>query len=80
MIKVLSNLINLNKILPSSKEKNLFTLPCFFGSFLVKQRAPREARNPATSEVVKLNERFDPVFKVSKLLKKSVNQSLIRGF
>ena len=28
----------------------------------------------------KLNERFDPIFKVSKLLKKSVNQSLIRGF
>ena len=51
-----------------------------FGSFLVKQRAPREARNPATSEIVKLNERYDPIFKVSKLLKKSVNQSLIRGF
>ena len=51
-----------------------------FGSFLVKQRPPREARNPATSEIVKLNERFDPVFKVSKLLKKSVNQSLLRGF
>tara|TARA_B100001750_G_C14960215_1_gene327930 strand:- start:102 stop:407 length:306 start_codon:yes stop_codon:yes gene_type:complete len=51
-----------------------------FGSFLVKQRPPREARNPATSEIVKLNERFDPIFKVSKLLRKSVNQSLIRGF
>ena len=51
-----------------------------FGSFLVKQRPPREARNPATSEIVKLNERFDPIFKVSKLLKKSVNQSLLRGF
>ena len=51
-----------------------------FGSFLVKQRPPREARNPATSEIVKLNKRFDPIFKVSKLLKKSVNQSLIRGF
>ena len=51
-----------------------------FGSFFVKQRPAREARNPATSEVVKLNERFDPIFKVSKLLKKSVNQSLLRGF
>ena len=51
-----------------------------FGSFVVKQRPPRDARNPATSEVVKLSERFDPIFKVSKLLKKSVNQSLIRGF
>ena len=51
-----------------------------FGSFIVKQRPPREARNPATSEVVRLSERFDPIFKVSKLLRKSVNQSLIRGF
>ena len=51
-----------------------------FGSFFVKQRPPREARNPATNEIIKLNERFDPIFKVSKLLKKSVNQSLLRGF
>ena len=51
-----------------------------FGSFLVKQRPPRDARNPATSEIIKLDERFDPIFKGSKLLKKSVNQSLIRGF
>ena len=50
------------------------------GSFVVKERNAREARNPATSEIVKLNERFDPIFKVSKLLKKSVNQSLLRGF
>ena len=51
-----------------------------FGSFFVKQRPAREARNPATNEIVKLNERFDPIFKVSKLLKRSVNQSLVRGF
>ena len=51
-----------------------------FGSFLVKQRPPRDARNPATSEVIKLDERFDPVFKVSKLLRSKVNKSLIRGF
>ena len=51
-----------------------------FGSFVVKQRPARDARNPATSEVVKLKERFDPIFKVSKLLKRSVNQSLLRGF
>ena len=51
-----------------------------FGSFLVKQRAPRDARNPATSEIIKLDERFDPVFKVSKLLRSKVNKSLIRGF
>ena len=51
-----------------------------FGSFFVKQRPPREARNPATSEIVKLDQRYDPIFKVSKLLRRSVNQSLLRGF
>ena len=51
-----------------------------FGSFLVKQRAARDARNPATREIVKLQERFVPVFKVSKILKEDVNKSLLRGF
>ena len=51
-----------------------------FGSFNVKQRKAREARNPATNEVVSLKERYVPIFKASKLLKKNVNQSLLRGF
>ena len=51
-----------------------------FGSFLVKQRAARDARNPATSEVVRLKERYIPAFKVSKILKEIVNKSLLRGF
>ena len=51
-----------------------------FGSFLVKQRPARDARNPATREIVKLQERFVPVFKVSKILKEDVNKSLFRGF
>ena len=51
-----------------------------FGSFLIKQRPARDARNPATREIVKLKERFVPVFKVSKILKEDVNKSLIRGF
>ena len=51
-----------------------------FGSFIVKKRKAREARNPATNEKVSLKERFVPTFKVSKLLKKAVNQSLLRGF
>ena len=51
-----------------------------FGCFLVKQRAARDARNPATREIVKLQERFVPAFKVSKLLKEDVNKSLLRGF
>ena len=51
-----------------------------FGSFLVKQWAARDARNPATREIVKLKERFIPTFKVSKILKQDVNKSLLRGF
>ena len=51
-----------------------------FGSFLIKHRSAREARNPATREIVKLQERFVPVFKVSKILKEDVNKSLLRGF
>lgn len=51
-----------------------------FGSFLVKQRSARDARNPATREIVKLKERFVPSFKVSKLLKEIVNKSMLRGF
>ena len=51
-----------------------------FGSFIVKERAARDARNPATREIVKLQERFIPAFKVSKILKEVVNKSLLRGF
>ena len=51
-----------------------------FGSFLVKKRPARDARNPATREIVKLQERFVPLFKVSKILKEDVNKSLLRGF
>ena len=51
-----------------------------FGSFLVKQRPARDARNPATREIVKLQERFVPVVKLSKILKEDVNKSLLRGF
>ena len=51
-----------------------------FGSFLVKQRAARDARNPATREIVKLKKRFIPMFKVSKIFKEDVNKSLVIGF
>ena len=51
-----------------------------FGSFIVKQRAARDARNPATREIVQLQERFIPTFKVSKILKEVVNKSLLRRF
>ena len=51
-----------------------------FGSFVIKQRDARDARNPATREIVRLKERFIPAFKVSKILKNVVNKSLLRGF
>ncbi|MAV63833.1 MAG: hypothetical protein CMG00_01425 [Candidatus Marinimicrobia bacterium] len=51
-----------------------------FGSFFVKERKAREARNPSNNEVVKLNLRYIPSFKVSKLLKDSVNNAILRGF
>tara|TARA_B100001029_G_C14874427_1_gene346403 strand:+ start:217 stop:510 length:294 start_codon:yes stop_codon:yes gene_type:complete len=51
-----------------------------FGSFYVKERKAREARNPSTNEVIKLNLRYIPSFKVSKLLKESVNSTILRGF
>ena len=44
-----------------------------FGTFIVKQRAARDARNPATREIVQLQERHIPAFKVSKILKEVVN-------
>jgi len=51
-----------------------------FGSFIVKQRKARDARNPLTNKVIRLEERFVPAFKVSKILKEYVNKKLIRGF
>ena len=51
-----------------------------FGSFIIKQRAARDARNPATREIIRLKEQFIPAFKVSKILKNVVNKSLLRGF
>ena len=65
--------------------RKYYTRPCNFyygdyANYLVKKRKAREARNPATNEKVSLQERFVPTFKVSKLLKKEVNQALLRGF
>ena len=51
-----------------------------FGSFIVKERKARQARNPSTNKIVNLNLRYIPSFKVSKILKESVNNSILRGF
>jgi len=50
-----------------------------FGSFSVKKRAPKKARNPGTGEVVYLPERYVPVFKASKLLKELISANLKTG-
>jgi DNA-binding protein HU-beta len=47
-----------------------------FGTFLVRTRQPRVARNPATQETVQLDRRFVPAFKPSKTLKSTVDRAL----
>ncbi|MCX7877488.1 MAG: integration host factor subunit beta [Ignavibacteria bacterium] len=51
-----------------------------FGTFKVKERQPRTARNPKTGAKVELARRFVPMFKVSKEFKKAVNDSLTEKY
>jgi integration host factor subunit beta len=46
-----------------------------FGSFTVRQRGPREARNPKSGEIVRIPEKKTPFFKTGKELKDRVNHS-----
>tara|TARA_Y100000389_G_scaffold24882_1_gene21604 strand:- start:3023 stop:3346 length:324 start_codon:yes stop_codon:yes gene_type:complete len=48
-----------------------------FGTFAVKHRLPKKARNPKTGDPVYLPERYVPAFKPSKLMKTTVNDKLI---
>jgi len=48
-----------------------------FGTFGVKHRMPKKARNPGTGETIRLPERFVPTFKPSKNMRSEVNKSLI---
>lgn len=43
-----------------------------FGTFSVRRRAARKARNPQTGEVIRISARRVPVFKAGAELKKSV--------
>lgn len=47
-----------------------------FGSFKVKKRKGRIARNPRTGDQVQVAEHYVPIFKVSKDLKVLVNENL----
>ncbi|MSP64704.1 MAG: integration host factor subunit beta [Ignavibacteria bacterium] len=49
-----------------------------FGSFKVKKRKGRMARNPRTGAQVKVDDHYVPLFKVSKELKHSVNENLLK--
>jgi integration host factor beta subunit len=44
-----------------------------FGTFRVKERAPRTGRNPRTGEVVELEGQYVPHFKVSRELRQLVD-------
>lgn len=50
-----------------------------FGSFKVKKRKSRVARNPRTGAQVNVDEHFVPTFKVSKEMKQIVNENLQKG-
>ena len=45
-----------------------------FGTFGVKHRMPKKARNPGTGDPIYLLERFVPTFKPSKLMRSRVNE------
>ncbi len=49
-----------------------------FGSFKVKKRKGRMARNPRTGEQVPVQDHYVPIFKVSKELKTVVNDNLMK--
>lgn len=44
-----------------------------FGTFNIKLRKAREARNPKTAEKIKIKEKKIPHFKMSKQMKKNLN-------
>lgn len=47
-----------------------------FGTFGIKHRMPKKARNPGTGEQINLPERHVPTFKPSKFMRSHVNNSL----
>ena len=49
-----------------------------FGTFGIKHRMPKKARNPGTGEPIYLPERYVPTFKPSKLMRSRVNELINR--
>tara|TARA_B100001173_G_scaffold294108_1_gene287697 strand:+ start:664 stop:951 length:288 start_codon:yes stop_codon:yes gene_type:complete len=58
----------------SSLEKNEKVELRGFGTFGIKHRMPKKARNPGTGEPVYLPERYVPTFKPSKLMRNRVDK------
>lgn len=48
-----------------------------FGSFRVRERAPRTARNPQTDQLMQIPRRHVPVFKPSAEFRRAVNDARI---
>lgn len=48
-----------------------------FGSFRIRERAARSARNPQTNEVMEIPRRFVPVFKPAAEFRRAVNEARI---
>lgn len=48
-----------------------------FGSFRIRERAPRTARNPQTDEPIEVPRQFVPVFKPSREFRRAVNAARI---
>jgi integration host factor subunit beta len=46
-----------------------------FGSFTIRERSPREARNPKNGQVVNIPSKKTPFFKTGKELRERVNNS-----
>lgn len=46
-----------------------------FGSFTIRERGPREARNPKSGELVKIPAKKTPFFKTGKELRDRVNNA-----
>ena len=74
---ILDSIINSIKVSLSKGEKVDMR---GFGSFIVKKRDARDARNPLTNKIIRLEERHIPFFKVSKILQSYINNKIIRGF
>lgn len=48
-----------------------------FGSFTIRERDAREARNPKSGDLVKIPPKKTPFFKTGKELRERVNQSIV---